>query len=433
MTRQEHAAGIIFVHPTNAKHLIAPASYQPAAHPGGDAIANLHFARIGDVWKHGPLVEVLTTMRPEVYAETHAGSASYPLTPSPERSYGVYRLLQAAAAALDVDRSPYLDLLRRHANTREPVFPGSPALAMQVLGDSARYLFCDTDPASVSSIQGWAATHAIQGVQTVAGDGVKAVRARVMSLDRTAAGRALVFLDPYEPFEVIDELGISAVGFLAELATSGLAALLWYGFDHASRPTTHAQLRAVTDAAGVAAHDADGFQGGFGHARMLPRTQGRGVEVHAHQPAADEAAVGREPWISQVRWHDLVGAVCLGAPFGAAQRAGVGRLGQVRADPYALEFLGNEPPAGRGLQREAGLLWVELVDPGAQLQAGGGAELPAAGLAGRGVEVVVGDLPAVDVEPSYDGHRDLLWLPLCDPIRPACRIRAEGSRSHAIY
>jgi 23S rRNA (adenine2030-N6)-methyltransferase len=253
MTRQEHAAGIIFVHPTNAKHLIAPASYQPAAHPGGDAIANLHFARIGDVWKHGPLVEVLTTMRPEVYAETHAGSASYPLTPSPERSYGVYRLLQAAAAALDVDRSPYLDLLRRHANTREPVFPGSPALAMQVLGDSARYLFCDTDPASVSSIQGWAATHAIQGVQTVADDGVKAVRARVMSLDRTAAGRALVFLDPYEPFEVIDELGISAVGFLAELATSGLAALLWYGFDHASRPTTHAQLRAVTDAA---AHDA---------------------------------------------------------------------------------------------------------------------------------------------------------------------------------
>jgi hypothetical protein len=34
----------------------------------------------------------------------------------------------------------------------------------------------------------------------------------------------------------------------------------------------------------------------------------------------------------------------------------------VRADPYALEFLGNEPPAGGGLQREAGLLWVELVD-----------------------------------------------------------------------
>jgi hypothetical protein len=71
-----------------------------------------------------------------------------------------------------------------------------------------------------------------------------------------------------------------------------------------------------------------------------------------------------------------VGPVGLGAPLGAAQRAGVGRLGQVRVDPNALELLGDEPPAGRGLQRKAGLLWVELVEPGAQLQAGGGLSWP---------------------------------------------------------
>jgi hypothetical protein len=59
-----------------------------------------------------------------------------------------------------------------------------------------------------------------------------------------------------------------------------------------------------------------------------------------------------------------VGPVGLGAPLGAAQRVGVGRLGQVRADPNAGELLGDEPPAGRGLQREAGLLLVELVEPG---------------------------------------------------------------------
>jgi hypothetical protein len=92
-----------------------------------------------------------------------------------------------------------------------------------------------------------------QWVETVVGDGVTAVRARLMSLDRTAAGRALVFLDPYQPFEAIEALGISAIDFLAELATSGLAALLWYGFDHASRPTTQSQLRTTMDAA---AHDA---------------------------------------------------------------------------------------------------------------------------------------------------------------------------------
>jgi hypothetical protein len=55
------------------------------------------------------------------------------------------------------------------------------------------------------------------------------------------------------------------------------------------------------------------------------------------------------------------------------------------------------------------------------------------GLPGVGVDPVVGDLPPVDVESAYDGHRDLLWLPPCDPMRPACRTERRGSRSHAIY
>src|SRR6266487_5352323 len=123
-----------------------------------------------------------------------------------------------------------------------------------------------------------------------------------------------------------------------------------------------------------------------------------------------------------------VGAVGLGAPLGAAQRTGVGRLGQVRVDPRAGELLDDIPPAGRGLQRKRGRLALELCQPGAHLQAAGRAELPAAGLAGHRVEVVEGDLATVDVEPAYDGHRDLLWLPLCDLIRPACRTERRGSR-----
>src|SRR6266508_2393932 len=127
------------------------------------------------------------------------------------------------------------------------------------------------------------------------------------------------------------------------------------------------------------------------------------------------------------------GAVGLGAPLGAAQRSGVGRLGQVRAEPGALQLLGDEPPAGGGLQGEVRLLAGEPGKPAAQLHARGRAELPAAGLAGVGVDPVVGDLPAVDVEASYDGHRDLPWLPQRDLMRPACRTERRGSRSHAIY
>ena len=39
-----------------------------------------------------------------------------------------------------------------------------------------------------------------------------------------------------------------------------------------------------------------------------------------------------------------VGPVGLGPPLGAAQRPGVGRLGQMRTEPGTLQRLGDEPP-----------------------------------------------------------------------------------------
>jgi 23S rRNA A2030 N6-methylase RlmJ len=51
---------------------------------------NRHFAELGDVWKHLPLAEILHMDPPRVYWETHAGSASYPLTESPSRLHGLF-------------------------------------------------------------------------------------------------------------------------------------------------------------------------------------------------------------------------------------------------------------------------------------------------------------------------------------------------------
>jgi 23S rRNA (adenine2030-N6)-methyltransferase len=59
-------------------------------------MANVHYARIGDVWKHLPLAEILGIERPGRYWESHAGSSSYPLTRSPERDYGVFLFLERA-------------------------------------------------------------------------------------------------------------------------------------------------------------------------------------------------------------------------------------------------------------------------------------------------------------------------------------------------
>jgi hypothetical protein len=109
-----------------------------------------------------------------------------------------------------------------------------------------------------------------------------------------------------------------------------------------------------------------------------------------------------------------VAGVCpvgLGPPLGATQRAGVGRLGQVRGDPGALQLLDHIPPAGAALQRERGLPAGELLQPGAQMLTVRRGESAALALAAVGVDPVLADLAAVHLKPTYDCHRDLLRAP----------------------
>jgi hypothetical protein len=61
----------------------------------------------------------------------------------------------------------------------------------------------------------------------------------------------------------------------------------------------------------------------------------------------------------------------------------------------------------------------------------GRADLAAAHLPGHGVEVVKGDLLPVDIQPAYDGHRDLLKLPegRTRPMRIAYAINPDARLS----
>ena len=70
-------------------------------------MANVYYARIGDVWKHLPLAEVLRIERPGRYWESHSGSSSYPLTRSPEREYGVFLFLERADRSSALEGSAY--------------------------------------------------------------------------------------------------------------------------------------------------------------------------------------------------------------------------------------------------------------------------------------------------------------------------------------
>ena len=196
-------------------------------------MANTHFAEIGDVWKHLPLAEVLALERPARYWETHAGSAGYPLAPSPTREYGVYRLLARAHRAPVVERSVYLRLLREFgAGGPGARYPGSPRIAMAVLGRTAReYRLADTDPASAGDLRAVAARLVGRNrVTVVEGDGVAALSAALAALGPAGAASTLALVDPYQSLQPTAS-GISPAELWARLGARGVRAMLWYGFE----------------------------------------------------------------------------------------------------------------------------------------------------------------------------------------------------------
>ena len=106
-----------------------------------------------------------------------------------------------------------------------------------------------------------------------------------------------------------------------------------------------------------------------------------------------------------------VGLIGLGVPLAAAGERGVGRLGQMRRNPGRGQLLRDIPPSGAPLDRERGVLAAgEPGQPGPQVLPVGRADLAALHLPGHGAGVVEGDLFPVDIQPAYDGHRDLLKL-----------------------
>jgi len=190
-------------------------------------MANRHFAALADVWKHLPLAELLRVNPPRHYWETHAGSAQYVLSESPTRLHGAIRFLTRASSDPDLAHCAYLDVLRAMPGK----YPGSPTIAMQILGRGASYLFCDIDPESARDLR--AACHKLN-VRVVEADGVITIASEAASAEQQP-GDVFVHIDPYLPDERRSPSSQTPVELAASLARSGHRVLYWYGYDEANR------------------------------------------------------------------------------------------------------------------------------------------------------------------------------------------------------
>ncbi len=109
------------------------------------------------------------------------------------------------------------------------------------------------------------------------------------------------------------------------------------------------------------------------------------------------------------------------------------RLGQVRRDAGRGQLLRDVPPPGAPLDRERGVIAAgEPREPGPQVLPVSRPDLAAQHLPGPGIEVVERDLLTVDIQPAYDGHRDLLKLRRgagTRPVRIAYAVHSDARLS----
>jgi hypothetical protein len=187
-------------------------------------MANHHFGKFADVWKHLVVNEVLASARPERYAETHAGSGAYRLVDDAERRYGVLGYLDTAATSPLLASARFTQVASEFASHRPALYPGSALQAMTLLGGDCTYRLCDLDPTSTQDLRSWAERLGIKDCEVLERDGMAAVREWLSSGPTT-----VVHIDPFDPFAHEDG-SPSAIELAAEVVDAGHTLIYWYGY-----------------------------------------------------------------------------------------------------------------------------------------------------------------------------------------------------------
>ena len=206
-------------------------------------MANRHFGKFADVWKHLVVDEVLENAKPARYAETHAGSGAYALVHDAERQYGVLGFLKELSCSKALSTAAFSRVMPAFVKGQPPQYPGSALQAMTLLGDQCAYLLCDMDPVSVDDLRAWSHRLNLSHCEVAQRDGMAAVREWLGDPSVT-----VVHIDPFEPHSR-QEGGLSAVEMAAEIADAGHTLVYWYGFDSPNqRSWAMEEIRTLTSA-----------------------------------------------------------------------------------------------------------------------------------------------------------------------------------------
>lgn len=184
-----------------------------------------HFGKQADVLKHLVLCEALRNECPHTYVETNSACAIYDIMQTPELDYGIYHFLDKADENNVLKDSLYYKLEKPQVTKGH--YLGSPALAMNVLGEQAeKFVFFDLEQSALDNVSRYAMQAGLStSVQVVNADSQEGVISLLPSLPQGA----FLHIDPYE----IDKKGTAGFSYLDVLikaTLAGMKCLMWYGY-----------------------------------------------------------------------------------------------------------------------------------------------------------------------------------------------------------
>jgi 23S rRNA (adenine2030-N6)-methyltransferase len=184
-----------------------------------------HFGKIGDIWKHLPLCDVINIENPKVYIETNSAYPEYSLYKSDEQKYGIYTFIDKAVDFPLLKKSKYFELISPYV--RQDKYLGSPALAISLLKESAEELiYFDLDKEACNSIKSYSiANNITANINVFNLDSIVGVIDILPDLPKST----LIHIDPY----IIDQPasnGMTYIDLFIKASEQGLKCFLWYGF-----------------------------------------------------------------------------------------------------------------------------------------------------------------------------------------------------------
>lgn len=184
-----------------------------------------HFGRIGDVWKHLPLCEVVLNESIKRYIETNSAYFEYLLEHSPEQNYGVGLFINEAERFTELKKTKYYHLIEPFYKSNK--YLGSCGQIVHLLQNKPEsYIFYDIDEEALESINNSVISMGLSHkVVTRLMDSATGVMELIPELN----SEDFIHIDPYFIHQPNKD-GFSYLDVFFEASKKGVKCFLWYGF-----------------------------------------------------------------------------------------------------------------------------------------------------------------------------------------------------------